>query len=464
MLKHCQNSSVRLHRRYNNNNSAGNTANGQQLDTVSLASSVATSIRSTHEKSDSTSDNSSLNSSFSMQHSNAMYNLRQAIYDQNLHAAAQHSSGGNHLQPPPPHPHQSYGTRTPDPMSLSSRTSSYSSLLNNGDLNPKTAIKIYASCLRSDIDYKTLSVTATTTAKEIIWQLLSKFRMKHRDPKLFFLTMEVVIQKPGRDGLTKKTLVLDEDSRPVELKNCNPWGETKFTLQMRKGGLVKIHDSILMEESQYKCLLISDETNVEETIKLLLYCNGLEKVERPERYCMYEQCSTQRYQRKLLNDDKPLAIQALWPGPTPFSFVLRRSLARIEDNVWGNGVKMPLHNGGARPAVRVTPTQTYNMDFHNGSSGSSHNGGGYNGSNSANGGFNHPSWAEWGLADDKSFYTTVLPSQKTTLHVDGPTRGHHFSQEQVRTNFISYRRKKFVICENLGVDDIVLKSLSLGER
>ncbi len=451
MLKHCQNSSVRLHRRYNSHNNNNLAANGQQLDTVSLASSVATSIRSTHEKSDSCpSDNSSLNSSFNMQqHSNAMYNLRQAIYDQNMHAAAAQHNSGHLLQPPPPtHPHhQNYGTRTPDPISLSSRTSSYSSLLTNGDMNPKTAIKIYASCLRSDIDYKTLSVTATTTAKEIIWQLLSKFRMKHRDPKLFFLTMEVVIQKPGRDGLTKKTLVLDEDSRPVELKNCNPWGETKFTLQMRKGGLVKIYDSILMEESQYKCLLISEETNVEETIKLLLYCNGLEKVERPERYCMYEQCSTQRYQRKLLNDDKPLAIQALWPGPTPFSFVLRRSLARIEDNVWGNGGggKMPLHNGGARPAVRVTPTQTYNMDFHhNGSSGSSHNGGFNGSSNSANGGFNHPSWAEWGLADDKSFYTTVLPSQKTTLHVDGPARGHHYGQEQVTTLISSsYKRQCF---------------------
>ena len=149
--------------------------------------------------------------------------------------------------------------------------------------------------------------------------------MKHRDPKLFFLTLEVVIQKPGRDGLTKKTLVLDEDSKPAELKNCTPWGECRFVLQMKKGGVVKIHDSVLMEESQYKCLFISEDTTVEEVIMILLHCYGLEKVERAERYAVYEQCNNQRYHRRLHTEEKPLAVQGLWAGPSQFSFVLKRS-------------------------------------------------------------------------------------------------------------------------------------------
>ena len=41
----------------------------------------------------------------------------------------------------------------------------------------------------------------------------------------------------------------------------------RFSLQMKKGGLVRIHDSVLMEESKYKCLLISDETTVEDVIR-----------------------------------------------------------------------------------------------------------------------------------------------------------------------------------------------------
>lgn len=317
MLKHCQSSSVRLQRKY-----------PQNPDTVSLHSNVTT--QSTGDSSD-----SSLNSSFNMNHHLEVFNVRNAQFDRSL-----------------------YLCPTPDPISLSSRTSSYTSLAETG---PKTPIKVFASCLRPDIEYKTISVGISTTAKDVIWQLLSKFRMKHRDPKLFFLTMEVVIQKPGRDGLTKKTLVLEDDSKPAELKNCNPWGECRFMLQMRKGGLVKVYDSILMEESQYKCLLISDETSVDDVIKILLFCYGLEKVERSDRYCMYEQCSSQRYERRLVSEDKPLCIQALWPGPTPFSFVLRRSPLRIEDNVWNKermnklGDKMSMMKVHGEPRLRSYP-------------------------------------------------------------------------------------------------------------
>ena len=241
MLKHCQSSSVRLQRRYN-----------IQPDTVSLHSNVT--IQSGGESSE-----SSLNSSFinNNNSTNEMYSVRNVLYERNIYSM------------------------TPDPISLSSRASSFSSLADSG---PKTPIKVFASCLKSDIEYKTLSVGVNTTAGDVIWQLLSKFRMKHRDPKLFFLTMEVVIQKPGRDGLTKKTLVLEEDAKPAELKNCNPWGECRFILQMRKGALVKVYDSVLMEESQYKCLLISEETTVEDVVKILLCCYGLEKVERADRF------------------------------------------------------------------------------------------------------------------------------------------------------------------------------------
>ena len=297
MLKHCHNSSIRLQRR--------GLHGGIHPDSVSLHSTL-TLHSSTGSSESNTSDSSLLNASFS---DPPVYSedgmppgimATNTMYDRSVYAG------------------------TPDPISISSRASSYTSL--SEPVGPKTTIKVFASCLRTDIEYKTLSIGHATTAKTVIWQLLSKFKMKHRDPKLFYLTLEVVIQKPGRDGLTKKTLVLDDDSKPAELKLCNPWGECRFTLQQRKGGLVKIHDSVLMEESQYKCLFISEETTVEEVILILLHCYGLEKVERAGRYCLYEQCATQRYQRKLHPEDRPLQVAALWPGPTQFSFVLRHSL------------------------------------------------------------------------------------------------------------------------------------------
>jgi len=340
MLKHCQGSSVRLQRRVNNH---------QPPDTVSLASNAT--IRSNGESSD-----SSLNSSFNInttRHNthttgesmltlppSEIFNVRNALFDRcsSNSGLYNHGNGGSGVVPSSHHRYAGFHTPDPGHLSLSSRASSYASLATTttnggGGSGPRTPIRVFASCLRPDIEYKTLSVGSATSARDVIWQLLSKFKMKHRDPKLFFLTMEVVIQTPGRDGLTKKTLVLDDDSRPAELKQCNPWGECRFTLQMKKGGLVKIYDSVLMEGSQYKCLLISEDTSVVDVVNILLYCYG--RAEPADRYCVYEQCSAQHYQRRLSASDRPLHIQSLWPDcSSRFNFVLRRSPARIEDNVW----------------------------------------------------------------------------------------------------------------------------------
>ena len=40
--------------------------------------------------------------------------------------------------------------------------------------------------------------------------------------------------------------MLDEDARPAVLQSCHPRGDSRFSLQTRRGGLVKIYDSVLM--------------------------------------------------------------------------------------------------------------------------------------------------------------------------------------------------------------------------
>ena len=187
----------------------------------------------------------------------------------------------------------------------------------------KIPIKVYSRCLSSDIEYKTLSVNYQTTTKELIWILLSKFKMRHRDPKLFYLTMDINIKRTGIP--LRRTLSLEDDSRPAELKSCHPWGECRFTLQMRKGGLVRIYASVLMPESKYKCLLISDQTTVSEVINILFRCYGLENAgKNPDDYCLYEQCQRRGFERKLHPDDQPVPVQSTWPTPVnQFSFVLK---------------------------------------------------------------------------------------------------------------------------------------------
>jgi hypothetical protein len=216
-------------------------------------------------------------------------------------------------------------TEQQQPASLSS-----SSLASSSSSPGRASIKVYASCLRPDIEYKTLCVSHETRSRELIWQLLGKFKMKHRDPKLFYLTMDIVISRGGGTGAASpvtRTLVLDDDSRPAELASCNPWGECRFTLQMRKGGLVRVHDSVLMTSSQYKSLLISEETTVEEVVRLLLHCNGLERLFPVSRFCLYEQHCQSRagYERRLNYEDRPLAVQDSWLDPDQFRLVLRRT-------------------------------------------------------------------------------------------------------------------------------------------
>nr|XP_023029442.1 uncharacterized protein LOC111517499 [Leptinotarsa decemlineata] len=207
----------------------------------------------------------------------------------------------------------SYGSLSPEP--LGSRSSSYSSL----NESVQTTIKVYARCLRPDIEYKTLSITFQTTCKEVVGTLLGKYKMKHRDPKLFYLSMEVTVRKAG----VRTHLALDEEARPAVLQSCHPKGDSKFSLQTRRGGLVKIHDSVLNSNSQYKSLLISARTTVDEVIALLLNCYNSK--ERVEQFSLYEVNTDKEQQRKLHPDDRPLHVQQTWLPSHLCHFLMRRN-------------------------------------------------------------------------------------------------------------------------------------------
>ncbi|XP_017115216.1 uncharacterized protein LOC108137812 [Drosophila elegans] len=182
-----------------------------------------------------------------------------------------------------------------------SRASSYSSL---NEQMPQTTIKVYTNCLKIDIEYKTLGIQWDTTSKEVIAQLLRRLKMRHRDPRLFYLSMEVAVRRAG----VKTVLVLDEDTRPAILQACHPKGESRFCLQLRPGGLIRVHTAALQPSSQYKSLVISEETTSDELLHLLLGCYG--SPDPVEAFSLYEVCPGQECQRKLHPDDLPLRTQA----------------------------------------------------------------------------------------------------------------------------------------------------------
>jgi len=82
--------------------------------------------------------------------------------------------------------------------------------------------------------------------------------------------------------------------------------------------------SLAVPQSQYKSLLISDRTTVDEVIQLLLNCYNSK--ERVEQFSLYEVCRSQEYQRKLHPDDCPLHVQHCWTNPNEFHFLIRRNL------------------------------------------------------------------------------------------------------------------------------------------
>lgn len=92
---------------------------------------------------------------------------------------------------------------------------------------------------------------------------------------------------------------------------------------MRRGGLVKVYDSALNSNSQYKSLLISARTTSDELIGLLLTCCG--SSERIEQFSLYEVCPTREQQRKLHPDDRPLMVQQLWQPMDRCHFLIRRN-------------------------------------------------------------------------------------------------------------------------------------------
>ncbi len=181
------------------------------------------------------------------------------------------------------------------------------------------------------MEYKTVSICRSTTAAELVWQLLAKFRMRHRDPNLFYLTMDL-----GGEN-SSAPMALDEDSRPAELQSCHPWrrndedGGCRFTLRARKGALVKVHDSALMPESKYKCLLVAEKTTASEVVSILLRCYGVESVERAEDFRLVERCANSGFEHDLSATDRPAEAQGLWPAHAQFQFVLRRNPTKEEE-------------------------------------------------------------------------------------------------------------------------------------
>ena len=187
---------------------------------------------------------------------------------------------------------------------------------NQSEKSGVRAIKVYAQCLRPHLSYKTVVVTPHTTSKQVILGLLSRFRMRHRDPNLFYLTMEVTVDK----ATSKQTILLEDNARPSEMISCNPWGGCKFILQAKQGGLVKVYDHLVRPDSIYKSLIISGETTVGDTVRILRCC-----YREGEEGGLHLWEVAEGLERRLGDEERPLVVMASWKEEEDRRLLLRPS-------------------------------------------------------------------------------------------------------------------------------------------
>lgn len=132
----------------------------------------------------------------------------------------------------------------------------------------------------------------------------------------------------------------------------------RFSLQTRRGGLVKVYDSALNSNSQYKSLLISAKTTVDELLALLLNCYNSK--ERVEQFSLYEVNPDKEQQRKLHPDDSPLQVQQMWLPSSHCHFLVRRNpdyLPLSRGSVM-NFVRLPHSRFKAAHLVQLSKSQT----------------------------------------------------------------------------------------------------------
>uniref|UniRef100_A0A0N5ARR9 Ras-associating domain-containing protein n=1 Tax=Syphacia muris TaxID=451379 RepID=A0A0N5ARR9_9BILA len=158
-----------------------------------------------------------------------------------------------------------------NPVQLRHRSNSLTSLssVDSGESSEWGTLKVYTGNINPDTDYKTLKISTSHTAKNVIDTILGKFRISCRDPNLFEIFMEVRTKINGDE--VKSLLLLNQDARPLELQRCHPAQMSRFFLSMSENGvLVRIYDYLISPQSNYKSLLLSMRTTCYEAIALLL--------------------------------------------------------------------------------------------------------------------------------------------------------------------------------------------------
>ena len=144
----------------------------------------------------------------------------------------------------------------------------------------------------------------TTSVLDVISNILAKDVFQHRDSNLFYLVLQLTDTNPSQQGLTRKTLNLDQKSLMVDYVPCQEWFDTRFILRLKTGTEVKIFLSVLMEDRDFVMVRLSDTTNSQTVVRLLLAMFELEEAQS-NKYSLFEEILNKNYARRLADHEIP---------------------------------------------------------------------------------------------------------------------------------------------------------------
>ena len=167
-----------------------------------------------------------------------------------------------------------------------------------------------------------------TTVLDVITNILAKDVFQHRDSNLFYLVLQLTDTNPSQQGLTRKTLNLDQKSLMVDYIPCQEWFDTRFILRLKTGTEVKIFLSVLMEDRDFVMVRLGDTTDSQSVVRLVLAMFDLEEAQA-NKYSLFEEILNKNYARRLEDHEVPARLMSKWneeAGGTPNSYVFRLKL------------------------------------------------------------------------------------------------------------------------------------------
>lgn len=187
----------------------------------------------------------------------------------------------------------------------------------------KGKVQVQTTILNPETEYTSIEITNQTTSKQLISLLLEQSDALSKDHNLFYVAVEIGIQKKDSSLPISHMMVLADDARPLEIQTRQATGEAKFHLKMRSGGLLRVQAGILSPGATYKCVQISRQTRADEVVKMILSSYGSD--EPPEKFVLVESLSDSEVGRILEADECPLEVQSRWKTGDQGTFTLTQA-------------------------------------------------------------------------------------------------------------------------------------------